>query len=66
MEEAQMLIKAAVANKDSQTLDIKNVELDEPKKNEVLVKIVATGICHTDKAAMEGATTPLPAVLGLS
>lgn len=59
-----MLIKAAVANKDSQTLDIKNVELDEPKKNEVLVKIVATGICHTDKAAMEGATTPLPAVLG--
>ncbi|MGN1283646.1 MAG: NAD(P)-dependent alcohol dehydrogenase [Limosilactobacillus sp.] len=59
-----MLIKAAVANQDAQELDIKDVELDAPKKNEVLVKIVATGICHTDKAAMDGMTTPLPAVLG--
>lgn len=59
-----MLIKAAVADKDAQALDIKDVELDAPKENEVLVKIVATGICHTDKAAMDGMTTPLPAVLG--
>ena len=59
-----MLIKAAVANKDSQTFDIKDVELDSPKSNEVLVMIVATGICHTDKAALDGMTTPLPAVLG--
>lgn len=59
-----MLIKAAVANKDSQTFDIKDVELDSPKSNEVLVMIVATGICHTDKAALDGMTTPLPAALG--
>lgn len=59
-----MLIKAAVANKDSQTFDIKDVELDSPKSNEVLVMIVATGICHTDKAALDGMTIPLPAVLG--
>lgn len=59
-----MLAKAAIAKKNAQSLDVKNIELDEPKANEVLVKIVATGICHTDKAAMDGMTTPLPAVLG--
>ncbi len=64
MEERKMQIKAAVADKPGKKLKIKDVELDAPKSNEVLVKIVATGICHTDKAAIDGATTPLPAVLG--
>lgn len=59
-----MQVKAAVANEAGKKLKIEDVELEAPKSNEVLVKIVATGICHTDKAAIDGATTPLPAVLG--
>lgn len=59
-----MKVEAAIASNKSKMLTIKQVELDEPKDNEVLVKIVATGICHTDKAAMDGGNTPLPAVLG--
>lgn len=41
------------------------LELDEPKANEVLVKLVASGVCHTDAAAKEGMLpVPFPAVLG--
>ncbi|MFQ6027212.1 MAG: alcohol dehydrogenase catalytic domain-containing protein [Dehalococcoidia bacterium] len=41
------------------------MELDEPRANEVLVKIVATGICHTDLVVRDqGIPAPLPIVLG--
>ena len=41
------------------------VELQEPKEDEVLIKIVASGICHTDAAVREQfIPVPLPAVLG--
>ena len=40
--------RAAVAWGPNQPLKIEEVELMPPQKGEVLVRIVATGVCHTD------------------
>lgn len=43
-----MKITAAVANGPDQPFSIEPVELDDPRPDEVLVRLVATGVCHTD------------------
>ncbi|MEJ7159890.1 NAD(P)-dependent alcohol dehydrogenase [Staphylococcus caprae] len=41
------------------------IVLDEPNADEVLVKVIATGVCHTDSAVIGNVMpTPKPAVLG--
>ena len=47
-----MKITAAVT-REKGSFNFETVELAEPKANEVLVKMVACGICHTDVAAIE-------------
>lgn len=60
-----MKIKAAVAREAGQDLSIEELELEEPRDDEILVKVVATGVCHTDLVVMAGhLPTPMPAVLG--
>lgn len=60
-----MEIKAAVTQANGKPFMIEEVDLAEPKAGEMLVKIVACGVCHTDEAAQhEQVPTPLPAVLG--
>ncbi len=59
-----MKIKAAVTHGQGQDFILEEVELAAPKANEVLVKVVATGVCHTDAVARDAAIAPLPAVLG--
>jgi aryl-alcohol dehydrogenase len=60
-----MRIKAAVVRKKGGPFRIEDVELDEPREDEVLVRIVGTGLCHTDLAARDQHfPTPLPIVLG--
>ncbi len=60
-----MKIKAAVVRKKGGPFRIEEVELDEPREDEVLVRIAGTGLCHTDLAARDqNFPTPLPAVLG--
>jgi len=59
-----MKMKAAVMTKVGQPLEIREVELGEPKANEVLVKILATAVCHSDLNTLEDPTTPIPQVLG--
>ncbi|WP_188205554.1 NAD(P)-dependent alcohol dehydrogenase [Alkalibacillus aidingensis] len=59
-----MEIKAAVTHDKGEDFKLEQVELSEPKTNEVLVKIVASGVCHTDAVARDLAITPYPAVLG--
>lgn len=49
-----MNIKAAVAEQKEGRISIENVELGEPKEGEVLVKIAACGICHTDEVGRLG------------
>ena len=59
-----MKMKAAVMTGVGKPLEIREVELAEPKANEVLVKILATAICHSDLNTLEDPTTPTPQVLG--
>lgn len=58
-------MRAAVLYEPGQGLQIDDVELDEPKSGEVLVKIVATGACHSDLHLILGERRyALPMVLG--
>jgi aryl-alcohol dehydrogenase len=61
-----MEIKAAVTFKNSDKFKIEQVDLSDPKDDEVLVRIVASGICHTDLAARDGhlPLPPPPSVFG--
>jgi len=43
-----MRTKAAVVQAQGEPFTLTEVELDEPREDEVLVRMVATGLCHTD------------------
>ncbi|MDQ0340563.1 S-(hydroxymethyl)glutathione dehydrogenase/alcohol dehydrogenase [Caldalkalibacillus uzonensis] len=59
-----MKIKAAVMTGVGRPLEIQAVDLAPPKANEVLVKVEATGVCHSDLNALNDSTTPTPTILG--
>lgn len=60
-----MRVNAAVFEKLSTPLPVGEVEIDEPRAGEVLVKVVASGVCHTDALARDGDMPfPAPGVLG--
>ncbi len=61
-----MKVKAAVAWGPGEPLKIEEVDLEGPKKGEVLVKIMATGVCHTDAFTLSGDDPEgvFPSVLG--
>lgn len=60
-----MKIQAAVVHEAGQPFQIEEVDLAAPKKGELLVKIVASGVCHTDEVAQnQMIPVPLPVVLG--
>lgn len=59
-----MKITAAVAREGKPEFSLESVELDDPRTDEILVKIVGVGLCHTDLVAKTGAIGGLPAVLG--
>ncbi|NQY79863.1 MAG: S-(hydroxymethyl)glutathione dehydrogenase/class III alcohol dehydrogenase [Candidatus Caenarcaniphilales bacterium] len=50
-----MKVRAAVAWEANKPLSIEEVDLEEPKAGEVLVKLKATGVCHTDAYTLSGA-----------
>jgi S-(hydroxymethyl)glutathione dehydrogenase/alcohol dehydrogenase len=61
-----MDVRAAVAHKAGAPLTIETVQLAGPKAGEVLIEIMATGICHTDEFTRSGADPEglFPAILG--
>ena len=60
-----MKTRAALLREVGQPLVIEEVELAEPQAGEVLVRIVAAGVCHSDLHYMKGEwPIPKPAVLG--
>jgi S-(hydroxymethyl)glutathione dehydrogenase/alcohol dehydrogenase len=61
-----MKSRAAVAWEAGQPLSIEEVDLAGPKDGEVLVRIVATGVCHTDAYTLSGADPEgaFPSILG--
>ncbi|GAD00884.1 S-(hydroxymethyl)glutathione dehydrogenase/class III alcohol dehydrogenase [Agarivorans sp. B2Z047] len=58
--------RAAIAWAPNQPLSIETVDVMPPKKGEVLVKIIATGVCHTDAYTLSGADSEgvFPCILG--
>jgi S-(hydroxymethyl)glutathione dehydrogenase/alcohol dehydrogenase len=61
-----MKTRAAVAFEAKQPLEIVELDLEGPKGGEVLVEIMATGICHTDAYTLDGLDSEglFPSVLG--
>jgi aryl-alcohol dehydrogenase len=60
-----MRIAAAVARATRSPLTLTELELDEPRGDELLVRMVSSGVCHTDLVARDEPRPPgLPAVLG--
>ena len=61
-----MDVKAAVAHAAGKDLSIETVRLEGPRVGEVLVEIMATGICHTDAFTLSGDDPEglFPAILG--
>jgi S-(hydroxymethyl)glutathione dehydrogenase/alcohol dehydrogenase len=59
-------IQAAVLREFGAPLELEEVELAEPKAGEVLVRLVACGVCHTDLYTASGADPSgyAPTVLG--
>jgi len=60
-----MMIRAAVLEKTGGPLVLEELELESPRAGEVLVRLHASGVCHSDLNAIDGtAETRCPAVLG--
>ncbi len=59
-----MKIKAAVVNEVAGPFDIEELELEEPRYSEVLVRITGTGLCHTDLALKDQPYISPPVVYG--
>ncbi|WP_269789796.1 NAD(P)-dependent alcohol dehydrogenase [Stenotrophomonas sp. Iso1] len=60
-----MKVEAAVARSPEAGFSLEVLDLGEPGDDEILVRIVAVGVCHTDLVAKnQSLPFPLPAVLG--
>lgn len=60
-----MKVKAAVVREKAGPFELGEIDLDEPRADEVLVRIVGAGICHTDLACRDQELpAPLPCVFG--
>jgi S-(hydroxymethyl)glutathione dehydrogenase/alcohol dehydrogenase len=58
-------MKAAVMRAVGAPLVVEDIRIDEPRPREVLVRTVATGVCHSDLHVLEGSLpNPTPTVLG--
>ena len=61
-----MKARAAVAWEPKKPLAIEEIEVEGPREGEVLLKVIATGVCHTDAFTLSGADPEgaFPCVLG--
>lgn len=59
-----MKITAAVARAPEADFSIEELEIDEPRPDEILVRVVGVGLCHTDLVFKASQTIALPAVFG--
>jgi S-(hydroxymethyl)glutathione dehydrogenase/alcohol dehydrogenase len=61
-----MKTRAAIAVAPNKPLEIHEVDLEGPKAGEVLIEVMATGVCHTDAYTLEGKDSEgiFPSILG--
>jgi S-(hydroxymethyl)glutathione dehydrogenase/alcohol dehydrogenase len=59
-------VKAAVAWEPAKPLEVEEIDLQDPREGEARVRLVATGICHTDAYTLSGRDPEglFPSVLG--
>jgi aryl-alcohol dehydrogenase len=62
----EMKIEAAVARAKFAPLLFEDIELEEPRHDEVRVRILATGVCHTDMAIRDQTIVPMRSPLFLA
>ncbi len=59
------VMKAAVLNAPGEAMQLEEIPVPEPRHGEVLLRVEACGVCHTDLHVMQGDVDfPTPAVLG--
>jgi S-(hydroxymethyl)glutathione dehydrogenase/alcohol dehydrogenase len=58
-----MRTRAAVLYAPHTEYKIEEIELDDPKANEVLVRFVASGMCHSDEHMVTGDMAMDPAII---
>ena len=59
-------MKAAVLYGLNQPVVVEDIEMEGPKAGEIVVKIAATGVCHSCHHAITGMlSVPFPVVLGM-
>ena len=57
--------KLAEPYKDSKPLSIEDIKISPPLENEILVKVMGAGLCHSDLSVINGSRVmPLPLVIG--
>ena len=63
---AMVMTKICDLNQDKNPLELRDVPKPMPAENELLVKVLTCGVCHTELDEIEGRTPPprLPIVLG--
>jgi aryl-alcohol dehydrogenase len=60
-----MQVNAAVLRERNTPLVLEDISVEDPRADEVLVRIVATGICHSDVSVINGdLPLPTPIILG--
>jgi aryl-alcohol dehydrogenase len=59
-----MKVTAAVARAPEADFSIEELEIDEPREDEILVRVVGVGLCHTDLVFKMSQTIAPPAVFG--
>lgn len=60
-----MKVDSALLHGVGESFSLESVEIEAPREREVLVRIVATGICHSDLAVRNGdLPLPTPVILG--
>ena len=57
--------KAVLCREHNKPVQVEEISVDAPKRGEVLVRLAACGVCHSDLSAITGTIAlPLPLVLG--
>jgi S-(hydroxymethyl)glutathione dehydrogenase/alcohol dehydrogenase len=58
-------VKAAVCHTRGEPVQVEDIELDRPQQGEILVRLAASGVCHSDYSVLTGVMPmKLPCVLG--
>src|SRR5258708_32073035 len=56
--------RAALVRHPRMPLSLEDIDVAAPRADEVRVRLVATGICHTDLVCRDAFPVPMPIVLG--